>query len=264
MEIMLWENGAPRYDASFEQKEPALTPYLVDGAKGAVIVCPGGAYRGLAAHEGEPIALALNAGGISAFVLRSRLTPYHFPVEMWDVQRAIRVVRARAAEFGIDLNKIGVLGFSAGGHLAGMAATMYDDVDATIENGDAIDAVSCRPDAAVLCYPVVSMIESCKHEGSCQNLTGYEDAPADVRARLSLERRVSDTTPPVFLWHTAADTGVPVDNSLLFARAMHAHQRPFSLHVYPDGPHGLGLAKDTPLTCGWMDEAIKWLKNLEF
>ena len=264
MEIKLWENGAPRYDASLGQEEPALTPYLVDGAKGAVIVCPGGAYRGLAPHEGEPIARALNAGGISAFVLRYRLTPYHYPVQLLDVQRAIRVVRARAAEFGIEPDKIGVLGFSAGGHLAGMAATMYDDPDATVENGDAADALSCRPDAAILCYPVLSLIESCTHEGSCQNLTGYEDAPEEVRARLSLERRVSDTTPPVFLWHTAEDAGVPVDNSLRFARAMHAHQRPFSLHVYPHGRHGLGLAQEMPMACGWMNEVIAWLKDLSF
>lgn len=264
MEIKLWENGAPRYDASLGQKEPALVPYLVDGAKGAVIVCPGGAYGGLSDHEGGPIAQALNAGGISAFVLRSRLTPYHYPVELWDVQRAVRVVRAHAAEFGIAPDKIAVLGFSAGGHLAGMAATMYDEPDGAVENGDAVDGLSCRPDAAVLCYPVVSMIESCGHEGSCQHLTGYEDAPAELRARLSLERRVSDTTPPVFLWHTAEDASAPVENSLRFAQAMHEHQRPFSLHVYPHGRHGLGLASETPLTCGWMSEVIAWLKDLSF
>ena len=264
MEIKLWENGAPQYDASFGQQEPAITPYLVEGAKGAVIVCPGGAYGGLTAYEGEPIARALNAGGISAFVLRYRLAPYHYPVQLWDVQRAIRVVRARAAAFGIEPDKIGVLGFSAGGHLAGMAATMHEDPDATIENGDAADAISCRPDAAVLCYPVTSLIESCTSEGSCRNLTGYADAPENVRRHLSVDLRVSDTTPPVFLWQTAADAGVPVENSLLFARAMHAHQRPFSLHVYPHGQHGLGLAEDTPLACGWMDETIKWLKNLGF
>ena len=264
MEIRLWENGAPQYDAAFGQQEPAMTPYLVEGAKGAVIVCPGGAYRRVAPHEGEPIARALNAGGISAFVLRYRLVPYHYPVQLWDVQRAIRVVRARAAEFGIEPDKIGVLGFSAGGNLASMAATMYDDPDATMENGDAVDALSCRPDAAILCYPVVTLVEACRHEGLSETLTGCKDAPWDVRVRLSTERRVSDTTPPVFLWHTAEDAVASVDNSLRFARAMHAHQRPFSLHIYPNGRHGLGLATETPLVCGWMNDAINWLKDLGF
>lgn len=264
MEIPLWENGAPGYDAAAGQKEPSLTPYLVEGAKGVVIVCPGGGYTHLADHEGRPIAERLNEAGISAFVLRSRLAPYHYPAQLHDVQRAVRVVRAHHKQLGVAPDKIAVLGFSAGGHLAGMAATMYDDPDATVENGDAIDALSCRPDAAVLCYPVVSMIESCTHQGSCQNLTGFPDAPQEMRSRLSLERRVSDTTPPVFLWHTAEDDCVPVDNSLRFARAMHEKNRPFSLHIYPHGRHGLGLAAETPLACAWMDETIRWLKDLGF
>lgn len=264
MEIPLWENGAPGYDAAAGQKEPSLTPYLVEGAKGVVIVCPGGAYSHLADHEGGPIAERFNEAGISAFVLRYRLTPYHYPAQLQDVQRAIRVVRLHCGQIGVAPDKIAVLGFSAGGHLASMAATMYDDPDSIVKNGDEADALSCRPDAAILCYPAVSMIERCTHQGSCCNLTGFEDAPQELRERLSAERRVSDTTPPVFLWHTAEDAGVPVENSLRFAQAMHEHNRPFSLHVYPHGRHGLGLATETPLTGAWMGEAICWLQDLGF
>lgn len=264
MEIPLWEDGAPGYDAAVGQKQPSITPYLVENAKGVVIVCPGGGYSHLADHEGGPIADRLNEAGISAFVLRYRLAPYHYPVQLWDVQRAVRVVRLHCAQIGVAPDKIAVLGFSAGGHLAGMAATMYDDPDAAVPNGDAADRLSCRPDAAILCYPVVSMAEECTHQGSCRSLTGLEDAPQQVRGHLSLERRVSETTPPVFLWHTAEDAGVPVDNSLRLARAMHAHKRPFSLHVYPHGRHGLGLAQDTPMACVWMDEAIAWLRDMGF
>lgn len=264
MEIPLWEQGAPGFDASIGQKQPSLTPYLVQGAKGVVIVCPGGGYTHLADHEGEPIARSLNDAGISAFVLRYRLSPYHYPAQLWDVQRAVRVVRLHCAQIGVASDKVGVLGFSAGGHLAGMAATLFDDPDAQVQGGDAADALSCRPDAAVLCYPVLSMEKGVTHEGSCEHLTGCPDAPAQTRARFSLEERVCANTPPVFLWHTAEDGAVPVDNSLRFARAMARHLRPFSLHVYPHGHHGLGLALDTPLTNTWMDEAKRWLKDLGF
>ena len=131
----------------------------------------------------------MNDAGISAFVLRSRLTPYHYPVQLWDVQRAVRVVRLHCKQIGVAPDQIAVLGFSAGGHLAGMAATMYDDPAAQVEGGDAADALSCRPDAAVLCYPVLSMVEDCTHQGSCQNLTGEVDAPREMREMCIRDRR---------------------------------------------------------------------------
>lgn len=264
MEFFLWPQGAPGFEESYEQMPPSLTPYLAENSRGAVIVCPGGGYRNLAAHEGADIAHRLNEEGISAFVLRYRIAPYHYPAPLWDVQRAVRTVRARAQEYALSPDKIAVMGFSAGGHLAGMAATMFDDPDAAGVAGDEIDAVSCRPDAAVLCYPVVSMCEACTHVGSREHLTGMENAPEDMRLRLSIERRVNDQTPPIFLWHTAEDASVPVQNALLLADALQREKNPFALHIYPHGRHGLGLAQGQPLAERWPDEAAAWLKSLGF
>lgn len=260
MEIPLWEQGAVAFDASIGQRQPGIAPYLVEEAKGVVIICPGGGYGHLADHEGGPIADRLNAAGISAFVLRYRLEPYHYPIQLWDVQRAVRVVRHHCKQIGVAPDKIGVLGFSAGGHLAGMAATMYDDADAAIADGDETDAESCRPDAAILCYPVVTMGEG-THEGSRDNLTCGDAALIE---RCSVEKRVSADTPPIFMWHTADDGAVPVSNTLNLAKAMAEHERPFSVHIYPHGRHGLGLAEDQPLSYTWMDEAIRFLKGLGF
>ena len=264
MDIKLWENGTPLFDESFGQPEPTLTPFLLPTYKegqthGCVIVCPGGGYSGRAEHEAWPIAKMLNEGGISAFVLNYRVSPYRYPAELYDIQRAVRLVRFRAGEFGIDPEKIGVLGFSAGGHLATMGVTQYDG---GLDCGDEIDRVSCRPNAGILCYAVISLGIN-THGGSRDNLLGRPADPDLVR-KLSGELAVKDACPPVFMWHTAEDGAVPVQNSLNMALALREKNIPFELHVFPHGAHGLGLAPSMPDVAQWSSLCVNWLKGLGF
>jgi acetyl esterase/lipase len=261
--INLWEGAVPLFDPAIPQRPPRLTPYLLGGgaARPAVIVCPGGGYMGKAFYEGEPIALWLNRIGASACVLDYRVFPYHHPAPMLDAQRAIRLMRARAAEWGIDPNRIGILGFSAGGHLASTVGTHFDDGDPRA--ADPIERVSCRPDAQILCYPVITFGQH-RHDGSCTALLG-ENPPADLLTALSNETQVSAYTPPAFLWHSAGDETVPVENSLLFAEALRRHNVPFALHVFTHGPHGGGLADDNPLSLSlWTTLCERWLKEIGF
>jgi acetyl esterase/lipase len=258
--VLLWPNGAPGAKGDGVEDRPAITPYLAPGNEPtpAVVICPGGGYARRAAHEGEPIARWLNSIGFSAFVLDYRVAPYQHPYPLADVQRALRFVRFHAAEWGIDQEQLGVLGFSAGGHLASTAATLFT-MNAVPEM-DAIDALSCRPDFAVLCYPVISS-GAFKHSGSIRNLLG-EQPDASLLELLSTDKRVTEQTPPTFLWHTASDTGVPVENSILFAQALSAHKVPFALHIFPYGRHGLGLAADTPQVQTWPMLCAAWLKEV--
>jgi acetyl esterase/lipase len=231
------------------------------GGKGAVIVCPGGGYGGRAHHEGEPIALWLNTLGISAFVLRYRVAPYRYPSALNDVQRAVRYVRHRADEWGIDAGKVGVLGFSAGGHLTATAGTCYD-----LGRPDAADPVerhSSRPDLIVLCYPVITMQRPYTHEGSLFNLLGPDPDEELVRL-MSCELQVTPDTPPTFLWHTSNDGAVPVENSLGFASALSRAGVPFDLHVYEKGGHGMGLAEGDEHVASWSSVCGLWLKRYEF
>ncbi len=259
--IKLWENGAPLFDETIGQEEPSITPYLIESDKpvGCVIVFPGGAYLGRAGHEGEPIAKMLNDAGFHAFVLNYRVAPYHYPVMLYDEQRAIRYVRYHAKEFNIDPEKIGVLGFSAGGHLAVMAMQQYD---LGLSEGDEIDRVSCRPDAAVLCYPVVSLLkEGHGHMGSAGYLLGDQ---GHLAKSLSGEYNVKENDPPVFIWHTSDDEGVHVANSLNLGVALREKGIQFEMHIYPHGHHGLGLAKSDPVVSRWTRELCDWLKRLGF
>lgn len=260
--IKLWEGTAPGFDPAIDQKEPNITPFLVDeGAPcGAVIVCPGGGYGGKADYEGAPIARWLNSVGISAFVLDYRVAPYKHPYPLLDAQRAIRTVRYRAQEWGIKSDKIGILGFSAGGHLSATAGTHFDAGNS--QAVDPIERVSCRPDALVLCYAVVTFGEF-RHDGSMAALLG-EDPPETLRHSLSNETQVTGQTPPAFLWHTANDGAVPVENSLLFAGAMSKNKAPFELHIFPDGPHGLAMAEDHPAVYAWKGLCATWLHGLGF
>ncbi len=255
MEFKLWENGTPYYNAETDPGEPTLTPYIVESDKpvGCIIVCPGGGYGHLAYHEGEPVAQMLNASGISAFVLKYRLAPDHkYPAMELDVNRAVRWVRYHAAEYNIAPDKIGTLGFSAGGHLTGVSVTHFDYGR---DDGDEIDKVSCRPDAGVLCYPVVSFTEKFSHFGSRNNFFG--DALTDELAEAySCEKAVRDDTPPCFFWHTAADGAVPVENSLAMASALSAKKIPFEVHVFPFGGHGMGLATEERFGPNW--HAAQW------
>ncbi len=220
--MLLWPQGAPHATGNGPEDRPRLTPYLPEG-KGpfpAIVVCPGGGYGFRAAHEGEPIAHWLCTLGIAGFVLDYRVAPYRHPVPLGDAQRAIRLVRAQAAVLNVDPARIGILGFSAGGHLAASAATIFDAGNPSAD--DPIDRQNCRPDALVACYAVLTFGEF-RHDGSMQTLLGEaHGAEALARKRqlqeyLSLEKRVTPRTPPAFLWHTAEDDCVLVENALLFA-----------------------------------------------
>lgn len=259
--IALWKDGAPDFEISYGQPQPTLTPFFAQEGRGAVIVCPGGGYHFKAGHEGAPIAQMLNAAGINAFVLSYRVKPYVHPVPLGDAQRAIRLVRYHAADWGLDPNHIGILGFSAGGHLCASAGTCYDAGRA--DAPDPIDRVGCRPDAFIPCYAVISGIAH-PHRGSFQNLTGQQNPSVMTARQLSPDMLVTEDTPPAFLWHTAEDGGVPVENSLMFAAAMSAHKRPFALHVFPQGRHGIGLGADVPLANAWPRLLCDWLNSLGF
>ncbi len=268
--VNLWPDGAPRPDGVVPEVEPFLVPCPVRGkARGAVVVCPGGGYQGLAAHEAFPIAEWLNAAGIGAFVLRYRLAPHHHPAQLMDAQRAIRLVRARAEEWNVKPDHVGILGFSAGGHLTASAATHFASGRRSAK--DPVERQSCRPDAAILCYPVITFSGGW-NEGTRTNLLGKKPPKALV-ASLSNERQVTPRTPPTFLWHTSDDPVVRVENSLIFAEALRRNKVPFELHVFPSGPHGLGLARDNeiaglhkedPIVSQWPALCAKWLTSLGF
>jgi len=260
--VPLWPEGTPGLDSAIPAEVPTIVPYVLEAKEphGAVIVCPGGGYSGRAPHEGEPIARMLNSAGISAFICHYRVSPYRHPYPLMDAQRAIRWVRHHAKEWRIDASKIGILGFSAGGHLVSTAGTHYDAGDPDAQ--DPIDRQSCRPDALVLCYAVISF-GPLGHQGSMVNLLG-EDPPEDLRHSLCNESQVTEDTPPSFLWHTADDAGVPVQNSLLFADALTRFGVPFELHVYESGRHGLGLASEDPHIATWAQLCAEWLRGRGF
>lgn len=229
--------------------EVTLTSFLQEQRSPAIVVLPGGGYRSLAPHEAEPIAGWLQGLGLAAFVLRYRVAPNRHPAPLDDVRMALRTVRERADEWHVDAARVGVLGFSAGGHLAASAATLLAR-DGGLEAG---------PDLAVLGYAVISF-ERYPHQGSVTNLLGESPDP-ELLHQLSLETRVGAGTPPTFLWHTAADAAVAVEHSLLFAGALAEHGVPFGLHVYPDGRHGLGLAEGEEAE-GWTPACAAWLRGL--
>ena len=258
---LLWPDGAPNAVGRDAVDRPKITPYLapVPGNGAAVIVIPGGGYAVVAAdHEGKAVAEWLNTLGVSAFVLQYRLGPrYRHPAPMQDVQRAIRIVRSRAPEWKLDPTRIGVLGFSAGGHLAATAATHFD---AGVEAApNLIDRLSSRPDFAILAYPVITMRPPFTHGGSRTNLLG--DSPtARLVDSLSAERQVTPYTPPTFLFHTADDDVVPVENAELFADALRRAKVPVELHVFEHGRHGVGLAPADPVLSQWPTLAAAWMR----
>jgi acetyl esterase/lipase len=261
---LLWPEGAPDALGTEPVDRPKITVYLAPAGTAtgaAVVVCPGGGYGVVAAdHEGKQVAEWLNSLGVSAFVLQYRLGPrYHHPAPLQDAQRAIRMVRSRANGWGVDPARIGILGFSAGGHLASSAATHFDDGEA--EAADAIDRASSRPDFAVLCYPVISLTTVATHSGSRRNLLGEEPDPTLVW-KMSSELQVTPRTPPTFLFHTDDDPGVPVENSLLFFQAMKRAGVPGELHVFAHGRHGVGLAPEDPVLSQWPKLCARWMEGL--
>jgi len=260
---LLWPDGAPGALGSADEDRPSLTIYRPDPAKAVgagVVVCPGGGYGALSMdHEGRQIADWLNGLGFAAFVLKYRLGPrYHHPVEMEDGQRAVRMVRFRAKNYGIAPDRIGIWGFSAGGHLASTVGTHFDagKPDAV----DPIDRVSCRPDFMVLAYPVISFTTPYVHKGSMRNLLGDNPDPELVRS-LSNELQVTPQTPPTFLFHTDSDDGVPAENSVLFYLALRQNNVPAEMHIFERGPHGVGLAQKDPALSLWPTLLANWFRT---
>jgi len=260
--IPLWSGPAPGALGTQDGDIPAITVYLprtVGANTPAMIVCPGGGYVNLAMnHEGRQVANYLNSLGMAAFVLRSRLGPrYHHPVELGDVQRAIRTVRAHAAEWRLDPSRIGIMGFSAGGHLAMTASTHFDEGKAN--DADVVERANSRPDFTVLGYPVISMTEPWTHQGSKNNLLGSNPDPELVKS-LSGKLSVTKQTPPTFIFQTNADTTVPAENSVYYYLALRKAGVPAEMHIFEKGPHGVGLANDDPALSEWSKLLANWLR----
>jgi len=241
-------------------QEPTLTPYPAPAGRAngtAVIICPGGGYTRLAFdHEGRVPAEWLNSLGVSAFVLKYRLKEYGHPAPLRDVLRAIRLVRSEAVRWGIKPDRIGVLGFSAGGHLAASAGTLFDEADG--RTGAALDATSARPDFMVLVYPVIRLTGPYAHSGSAQSLLGANATP-EMLERYSLDTRVTKTTPPAFLVHGGTDTAVPAENSVAFFLALRKADVPAELHIYREGAHGIGLRPGNGPMSDWPKRCAEWL-----
>jgi acetyl esterase/lipase len=258
---LLWPAGAPGALGTQPEDQPSLTPFVLakgTGSGTAVVICPGGGYQNLSMDkEGYQVARWLNSLGVSAFVLQYRLGPrYHHPIELEDAQRAIRMVRARAAQYGLQTDRIGIMGFSAGGHEASTAGTHYDAGNPAAP--DPLDRPGSRPDFMVLCYPVITF-GPFAHAGSRRNLLGNNPDPKLVEL-LSNELQVTKDTPPTFLYHTTNDSVVPVENSVLFYSALRKAGVPAELHIYERGPHGVGLAQDDPVLSSWPGRLADWLK----
>lgn len=258
--VPLWESGAPGAIGKEPLDIPTLTAYPApkDKATGAaVIVCPGGGYARLSdVKEGSAVAEWLNSIGVSAFVLKYRLgMRYHQPAPLLDAARALRTVRSKAKEWNLDPGRIGILGFSAGGHLASTLGTHFDAGKPDAK--DEIEKVSSRPDLMVLIYPVITMGDL-THKGSKLNLLGESPTPELIKL-YSNELQITKDTPPTFLVHTMTDAGVPVENSMLFAAGLRKAGVPFEFHLYEQGPHGFGLAPTNPILASWADRCADWL-----
>ena len=259
--IELWPDGAPGALGTAPDDRPSLAIYLPEhenASQAGVLVCPGGGYVHLAMdHEGVQIANWLNQRGLAAFVLKYRLGPrYHHPVQMEDGQRAMRYVRNHAAEFAIRTDRIGVWGFSAGGHMASTLGTHFDSGNPSAS--DPIDRAGSRPDFMILAYPVITMKPPYAHQGSRDALLGDHPSPELVDL-MSNERQVTAQTPPTFIFQTTNDNVVPVENSLMFYEALLKNHVPAEMHLYEQGPHGVGLAQKFPELSTWPGLLEKWL-----
>ena len=264
--VRLWEGDAPGALGSEEKDIPTAIVYLpakTSTPTGAIVICPGGGYGTLAMdHEGHQIAAWANDMGLAGIIVsyRHRGRGYGHPAPMLDAQRAIRLTRQHAAEWNIDPNKVGVLGFSAGGHLVTTVLTHFDAGDANAK--DAVDRQSCRPDFGIVCYAVIALGEDFTHVGSMANLLGKNPDPGLVKS-LSNEKQVTAETPPCFVWSTAEDKAVPVENSLRFVSALAKAGVPVELHVFPKGQHGIGLGADIPGASQWPSLCHDWLRRLQ-
>lgn len=286
--IPLWPDKIPNHQESDETEiledgdilwikqvqVPTLEVYLPakSNATGrAVIICPGGGYAGLAYDwEGTDIAKWFNSKGIAAFVLKYRLpasksiiTGHEAPLQ--DAKRAIRIVRNNSADWGISSDQIGIMGFSAGGHLASTLGTHHDHEDTfgtTSYQTDDIDRLSAKPDFMILIYPVITMDDKYTHGGSRENLIG-KDPGTDLIDYYSNEKQIDENTPPTFIVHSTDDTAVPVDNSILFYQALRKEDIHAEMHIYPTGGHGYSLAIDKGYLQSWPDRLYDWLESME-
>lgn len=258
--VPLWSGAAPGALGTEAADVPTITAYLPanNPTHTAIVVAPGGGYSHLALdHEGAQVAQWLNAHGVAAFVLKYRIGPkYHHPVELEDVQRAIRTVRAQASEHGYLPDHVGVMGFSAGGHLASSAGTHFDAGNSTA--ADPIDRVSSRPDFMILGYPVIFMGPPGNHAGSAKNLLGANPDLALVEL-MSSQKQVTSNTPPTFIWSTTDDKTVPIMNSVAFYEALVKNGVPAELHIFRSGKHGLGLAQKDKDVGQWPSLLLHWL-----
>jgi acetyl esterase/lipase len=260
--VPLWQAAAPGALGTEDRDVPAITVFLprtMAANTPAVIVCPGGGYGALAAnHEGRQVASYLNSLGVAAFVLRYRLGPrYRHPIQIGDAQRAIRMVRSHATDWRIDPARIGIMGFSAGGHLAMTASTLFDAGNTAA--ADVVDRVASRPDFAILGYPVISMTAAWTHQGSKRNLLG--DKPDDELAKkLSGELAVTKETPPTFIFQTNEDKAVPAENSVHYYLALRQAGVPAEMHAFERGAHGVGLANDNAMLAPWSTLLANWLR----
>lgn len=263
--LTLWPNGAPfQLEGDYA---PTVTVYPASGknaGESAVLVCPGGGYVHLAMdHEGKQVAEWLNSIGITAFVLRYRVGDWEgrnrYPVPSLDAQRALRLVRYKADTYGYHKEKIGILGFSAGGHLASTIGTHFDSGDPYAT--DEVDRVSSRPNFMVLIYPVISFETKYVHRGSRRALIG-DDPDLHLVQFLSNEKQVTSMTPPTFLVHTSQDRAVPAENSILFYMALKEAGVPAEMHIYERGKHGFGLAPDDPVLSTWPKHCEAWMRKM--
>ncbi len=260
--ILIWN------DTLSEQKElekkylPTITPYLVKGKKNnpCIIVFPGGGYITRADHEREPIALWLNKLGISSFVLDYRVSPHKYPIPFLDAKRSIKFIRYNAEKFNIDPDRIGIIGFSAGGHLSSLVGVHFDYGDEKAE--DPIEKISSRPNLLILCYPVISFVNH-PHQGCIKNLVG-DNPSKEILEFLSSEKNVKKDTPPCFIWHTQDDDVVSVFHSISFALSLKERNIDFQLHIFDNGPHGLGLAENNPSVSKWTLLCEDWLRENNF
>jgi acetyl esterase/lipase len=265
--VPLWPNGAPGALGTSTNDIPTLTAYVPDGTNAtgaAIVIFPGGGYVWLAPHEGNDFALWLNQHGFTCFVLKYRLgnNGYRHPAMLNDAARAVRWVRAHAQDYKLDAHRVGIMGSSAGGHLASTLLTHFEAGDANAT--DVIDRESSRPDLGILCYPVISMGKY-THQGSRENLIGT-NPPAELVASLSNELQVTTNTPPCFIWTMYGDSVVPVENTLLFADALQKNHVPFDLHIYDAGWHGMGLKDKAPFEHPhpWAAACLFWLQEHKF
>ena len=240
--------------------------YRQSGKRPCMLICPGGGYTCVSPREGEPVALHLLPEGYNVFVLTYSVHPHRFPAQLQEVAAAMELIYENGENWNCDINRIAIMGFSAGGHLAAHYSNAYD-----IPEVRAVFPDSKPVNASVLCYPVISAQPGTAHMGSFQHLTGCTPPLSrEITEKFSCDKLVTEQTPPAFLWHTAADQGVPVNNSLLYAQALARCGVPFALHVYPEGAHGLAtvdaqtngeLSPEVQVAADWLPQMKQWLKH---